>query len=190
MIRFPHPNSLRPPVDAETHPARRALGVLVVALMLFALAAPAATARAQTSSFTLSGLGGRVGLVSPEDLDSVLGVGFHLEFMRPGTHWHFSPEVRYWKDDPLSDTNLNLNAFYHFAESGRISPYLGVGAGVHIYSFDVDDVDGETEFGANLLGGVLLPVHEDAHVFLEGRYVITDLSQFDLLIGLTVPLAE
>ena len=165
----------------------RSTTVPLVALVALLLLAPG-PAQAQ-ENFTLSGIGGRVGITEPEDGDTAFTAIFHLEFMRPGTQWHISPEVRYWSEDVVSDLNPNLNVFYHFAESGRASPYVGAGVGIHIYDVDIEGVDGENDLGMNLIGGLLIPVGANAHLFAEGRYVVSDLEQLDVLAGLTVPLA-
>jgi len=156
-------------------------------LALLVVLAPALARSAE--SFTLTGVGGRLGMVDPEGGDSTLGVGFHVEFAKPGSRWHISPEILYWKDDPLRDVNVNLNVYYHFLPPGRITPYLGAGGGLHFYDLDVEGVDGETDPGLNLLGGFRFPLSNNAHLFAEARYVATDLDQFQIFGGFTVPLA-
>lgn len=166
---------------------KRTILSTLTALSLCGLALTAAPARAE--GFTFSGIGGRIGPTWPEDSDdTALAAVFHLEFMQPGTHWHISPEFRYWKEGVFRDANPNLNAYYHFAPAGRVSPYLGAGLGVHFYDVDVQGVDGETDLSGNLLGGVLFPVGDMTHFFAEARYAITDLAQFDVLAGFTVML--
>lgn len=169
---------------------RTSLAARSVILAMGAFAVVPAAAQSESRGFTFSGIGGRAGIVQPEDGDTQPVVLFHMEFMRPGSRWHISPEVRYWSDDPLSDLNLNVNAFYHFAATGGPSPYVGLGAGVHFYSFDSDAIDGETDPSLNVLGGFRFPVGSAAYVFAEARYAITDLNQLDVLGGFTVPLAE
>jgi len=43
------------------------------------------------------------------------------------------PGFIYWASDGLSDVNPNFDLYYHFAPAGRVSPYLGGGAGLHFY---------------------------------------------------------
>lgn len=162
---------------------------LLIALSLGGIVATASPAPAQ--GFTFSGIGGRIGPTWPEDSDdTALAAIFHLEFMKPGSRWHFSPEFRFWEEGLVTDLNPNLNAFYHFSETGRVSPYLGAGFGVHFYDFDVPGVDRETDLSGNLLGGILFPVGARAHLFAEARYAITDLAQFDVLGGFTIHLID
>lgn len=168
---------------------RRTLLATLFALSLCGSAV--APAVAQQQGFTISGIGGRIGPMWPEDADdTALAAIFHLEFMKPGTRWHFSPEIRYWEEGVLQDVNPNLNAFYHFAPTGHVSPYLGAGLGVHFYDIQVSGVDGETDLSGNILGGLLFPVGQHAHLFAEARYAITDLAQFDVLAGFTVRLTR
>jgi hypothetical protein len=158
------------------------MGLLVLMVLL-------APALARSQSFTLTGIGGRVGMVDPEGGDSTVGLGFHLEFAKPGSRWHLAPEILYWSDDPLTDVSVGVNGYYHFLPPGRVTPYVGAGAGIHFYSFDVEGVDGETDAALNLLGGVRFPLGENAHLFAEVRYVATDLDQVQAYGGFTVPLA-
>lgn len=152
---------------------------LALALVLLL---PAAT---HAAAFDFSGVGGKAGVVIPEDGDNALALGLHFEFERPGSQWHIAPEVIYWSEDIISDTNVNLNAYYHFRPSGQASPYLGGGVGLHLFSFDAPGADDETEFSVNGIAGMRFPAGENAYFFAEGRYVAMDLSMFELLAGLT-----
>ena len=138
-------------------------------------------------AFGLSGIGGRVGGVDPEGADGSVLVGGHLEFEESGTQWHIQPGAMYWSADGLSDFNPNLDVMYHFNRSNEVSPYLGAGAGVHFYSFDVPGPNNnDTDMGANLFGGVVIP-SSSFRMFIEGRYVASDRSQASINGGFTVP---
>lgn len=138
-------------------------------------------------AFGLSGIGARVGGVDPEGADGSVLVGGHLEFEESGSKLHLQPGVMYWSSDRLSDFNPNFDVMYHFARSSEVSPYVGAGAGLHFYSFDVPGPnDSDTDLGANLFGGVLLPSNS-LRMFIEGRFVASDRSQASINGGVTMP---
>ncbi len=146
------------------------------ALTLCLLHAPA-------SAYELSGGGGRIGLANPDDINSTVMVGGHLEFEQPGTRVHIQPNLMYWKSQGLSDVNPNLDLYYHFRRAGRPSPYLGAGLAVNMrHERDTDHSD--TELGANALGGLRFP-GESNNLFLEGRVTAAKDPQVALLGGIT-----
>jgi hypothetical protein len=141
---------------------------------------------APASAFALEfeGVGGRLGFVDPEAGDGGFALGAHVEFEHQGSYWHFRPNVMWWNGDPLGGMNVNLDAFYHFGPQTRTVPYLGAGLGLN--SVDVDGPgEGETDPAINLFGGVQFPASERATLFLEGRYVASDLNQAGIFFGFT-----
>lgn len=156
---------------------RSGLGVLF-AFMLIAAGAGSAHA------FDLTGIGGRIGSTDPDGRDGTLAGGAHLEFEEMGSRWHLQPNFIYWSSDGLSDANANFDVYYHFDRAGRVSPYLGGGAGVHFYGADGPGDPG-TDLGLNLMGGLLIPA-SGANFFVEGRYVASDRSQTALYGGVTL----
>ena len=151
---------------------------LVILVALLAIAPDAMALRS-------AGLGGKVGLVSPDVGDNEIVFGFHWLFEQPNTLWRFSPELMFWSADQVSDVIFNVNAYYDFMPYDRISPYAGAGLGLHIYNFDVEGVDNTTDLALNLLGGVRGPAFRAAEWFAEARYVITDNEQLMFLVGMT-----
>ncbi len=133
-------------------------------------------------AFTLHGIGGKAGVTDPENGDMTPVGSIHLEFEQGGTRWHMLPSVRFWSENGVSDVNPNLDFYYHFMPPGAITPYLGAGVGVHAYS--VDHGENNTDLGANVFGGLRFPASH-VHFFAEARYAATDLSQFDLVGGIT-----
>ncbi|HEX7078481.1 MAG TPA: hypothetical protein VF363_08665 [Candidatus Eisenbacteria bacterium] len=151
-------------------------------LALIAWANPAA-------SYGLSGVGGELGSLDPEHSGDGLAVGSHLEFEQQDSRVHLEPGFVYWANDGLSDFNPNFDLYYHFADPGSVSPYVGAGAGLHVYSFDGPGSGPGTDPGANFFGGVLFP-SASARFFIEGRYVATDRSQASVMGGVTLPLTR
>lgn len=153
----------------------------VIAMTL--LAAGAGSAHA----FGLTGIGGRIGSVDPDGRDGTLAGGAHLDFERAGSQLHIQPSFIYWSSNGLSDANPNFDLFYHFAPAGRVSPYLGGGAGLHFYGTDGPGDPG-ADLGLNLFGGLVIP-SPGASFFMEGRYVASDRSQAAIYGGVTLPLS-
>jgi len=150
-------------------------------ILIVGLAALAAPAGAQ--SYRLSGFGGKVGYTTPENLDGTMLLGGHLEFERSDSRVHVIPSLMYWSVNDVSDLNPNLDLYYHFEPEGAVSPYLGTGLGVHRVSND-RVTRSNTDLGANIFGGLRFPAAM-SHAFVEGRYTISDVSQFGVLAGMT-----
>jgi Outer membrane protein beta-barrel domain len=151
------------------------LACMCIAAM-FATSSPA-------SAFGLTGFGGKLGYLTPEDLDGTMVVGAHLEFEQHDSRLHFIPSLMYWKANNLSDASANADFYYHFVREGLIAPYLGAGLGVNFFNNDGSN-QSDTKLGANLFGGVRLPA-PGHHYFFEGRYTASDVSQFSVLGGIT-----
>jgi len=157
----------------------------IVALLVLALACLYAPSTA--SAYGLSAIGARIGSVDPDGAGSALEIGGHLEFEQSGSRLHMQPGVMYWSSDNVSDVNPNFDLMYHFASAGRVSPYVGGGAGLHFYNVDTPfGSSGNTDLGANMFGGVLVPM-SDVRLFGEARFVASDRSQFGITGGVTMP---
>jgi opacity protein-like surface antigen len=135
------------------------------------------------SAFGLTGLGGKLGFMAPENLDGTMVVGGHLEFEQHGSRVHLVPGLMYWKSNNVSDLAANADLYYHFSPEGVITPYVGAGLGLNFLSNERSS-DSTTKLGANLFGGLRIPA-ANLHYFFEGRYTASDLSQFALLAGVT-----
>lgn len=135
------------------------------------------------SAFNLTGFGGKLGYLTPENRDGTLAVGAHMEFERSGSRVHLIPSVMYWKADDLSDLSANADLYYHFFPEGQITPYLGAGLGLNAYHSDGSN-QSDTKLGVNLIGGFRFPA-PSVHYFLEGRYTAGSVTQFGILGGIT-----
>jgi hypothetical protein len=153
--------------------------VLAVALLLLVPVLVAPSARA----FGLSGWGGKVGIIDPEGGSTGPVFSAHLEYEQPGNAWHLLPSVTFWDSNRMSGLGANFDMYYHFVSEGSASPYLGAGVGVTHVSFDGVD-EGSTRLGANLFGGLRFPT-TTGHLFLEGRYTASRISQVGVLGGIT-----
>jgi hypothetical protein len=150
--------------------------IIAAVLLLLGLGTPAVS-----RAFGVSGFGGKIGYVAPEDLDGTLTIGAHVELERPGSRLHLLPNLMYWSSDRVSDLNPNFDLYYHFNAEGLLTPYLGAGLGLHAVS--VDD-NSDLDLGANIFGGMRFP-GPSTHYFIEGRYAATDFPHFALVGGMT-----
>lgn len=139
------------------------------------------------SAYEMSGVGGRIGYTTPENLDGTAAMSVHAELEQSGTRLHFMPNLSYWNVDHVSDVCPNLDAYYHFGPDGKVSPYLGGGLGINFVhdrrAFRSDD----TNLGMNLLGGLRFPGSNDSprRYFLEGRFTASDVNQVAVMTGVT-----
>jgi Outer membrane protein beta-barrel domain len=134
-------------------------------------------------AFGMSGVGGKLGLLTPENGNGTMAISGHLEFEEPGTAWHVLPSVMYWNEGGVSSLSANGDVYYHFRPEGMTTPYLGAGLGIN--RFDFEGTSGSnTELGLNLFGGVRFPMGTN-HLFVEGRYTASDISQTSVLGGVT-----
>ena len=142
-----------------------------------------AVSPAVSHAFGLAGAGGKVGLVDPEGGDGAPAVSAHLEFDQAGTAWHMMPSVMFWDSDRLTGLSGNFDMYYHFVPAGVATPYAGAGVGVNHFDFSGPG-NGSTRLGLNLFGGLRFPARS-SHLFLEGRYTSSRISQISLLGGVT-----
>lgn len=134
-------------------------------------------------AYGLSGIGGKAGIINPEDRDGTALLGVHFEFARAGTRLHLLPNLMFWSSDGTTDINPNFDFYYHFGQEGVITPYLGAGLGLHMRD-ESGRRDDETDLGVNFFGGMRFPAR-GSHFFVEGRHTASDLSQTSILGGVT-----
>lgn len=157
---------------------RTSLAVLVTAALAAVLLAPG-----PAGAYGFSGAGGKLGYANPEHLDGTASVSVHAEFEKPDSRLHLLPNLGYWNVDHVSDVNPNMDVYYHFIREGKVTPYVGGGLGLNIVHRDRID-DTSTDLGMNVMGGLRFPGRSN-HVFVEGRYTASDVSQVSLLTGIT-----
>jgi len=168
----------------------------------------AADASAQ-ASVSLRGIGLKVGVVNPEDLDATLGLGlvFDLGTLHPNVA--FESYAGYWSQTEdaygaefgVRDFSFGAKAKYMFKTSNpTVQPYAGGGLGLHFMNAhaDVDPVyfggtlvfpgssvsDTETKLGVDLGGGLRIDRGSQFSFFGEGWFsIVSDISQFSLMVG-------
>lgn len=152
--------------------------------LLFSLAVMLLTVSPAVShAFVLAGGGGKIGFIDPEGGDGAPAVSAHLEFDQSGTAWHMMPSVMFWDSNGMNGLSANFDMYYHFVPEGVATPYAGAGVGINHYDFSGPG-NGSTRLGLNLFGGLRFPTGS-SHLFLEGRYTSSRISQIGLLGGIT-----
>jgi len=160
---------------------RNQLSIMYALAALLVLAAVAAPRSAH--AFDYSGVGGKLGYSSSEDLDGTATLGVHAEMDQMGTRLHLMPNMMYWRVNGVRDLSPNFDVYYHFNPEGRMTPYLGGGLGLNFYRNDRLDRD-NSALGLNLMGGFRFP-GSTTHYFVEGRYTASDIPQASVLAGVT-----
>lgn len=163
------------------HPRTRIDGRMLLCLGL--LLAGLCLAPAAGLAYDMTGAGGKMGFISPEDLDGTVMIGGHLEFEKPDSRLHLVPNLMFWSVDHTSDVNPNFDVYYHFNTQGRTTPYVGGGLGLNVTNSDFPDRS-STSLGANVIGGLRFPGGSN-HYFVEGRFTASDISQVAVVGGIT-----
>ncbi len=151
------------------------------ALVGLALVAASMLLAGQALALTYNGVGGRLGVTSPDDLNSTTELGVHAQLDQPGTRMAFQPSLMYWKSEDTRDVNPNLDLTYRFEPRRTVHPYLGGGLGLN---FVDDSFSSSTEAGMNLLGGVSFPSTGHDY-FIEARHTVSDVSRTAVMAGIT-----
>jgi hypothetical protein len=142
---------------------------------------------AAADSFSLAGVGARVGYVNPESLHGTTHYGLHTEFARPSSRFSLMPSGFAWTARGNTSLNLNLDACYRLTTQSLSTPYVGVGVGA--FQRRVDAETSETAAGFNLFGGFLFPSTEGRY-YVEARYAATEFGQLSVLGGATFHLPD
>jgi opacity protein-like surface antigen len=124
---------------------------------------------------------------------SEAGVGIHGTYPLTDLFLGAVSFTYFFPDEDIDFWDVNVNGHYLIQIEGNVTPYLGAGINYSRISFDVPDVPfldsvSNSEFGFNLLGGAILGLGNAARLFAEGRYVVSDLDQFIVTIGLSFPI--
>jgi opacity protein-like surface antigen len=190
---------------------KRIILVLCAALCM----AAAQNAMAQ-SDLGLKRVGGTIGIVDPENLDTVLGFGLLGDW---GT---ITPDIRleshldYWSksetlygggEASMRDVALGARGRYFFHVSGSaVRPFAGAGLGLHFLhaevSFPAQDLggtiipamtvgDSSTKLGLDLGGGIETALSPRTDLLADLWYgMVSDVNQLSMRIGLTYKLGS
>jgi len=184
---------------------KRVSTALAVAALCTLLAADASA----QANLSLRGIGLKVGVVNPEDLDAALGLGliFDLGTIHPNiafesyTGFWSQTEEAYGVEFGVRDFSFGAKGKYMFQTSNpTLQPYAGAGLGFHIMNAHADiapvyfgstlvypgssESDTELKLGMDLGGGLRIDRGSQFSFFGEGWFsIVSDISQFSLMIG-------
>jgi hypothetical protein len=168
-----------------------------------------AFAGAAQASLALEGVGGHVSIVSPDNVDATIGIGFLMDMGFVGTQFGMETFAAYWSqtesgfgvEASVSDFVIGGRGKYRFLTSSpSLHPYVGAGLGLHFVTAGVEiapiDLGGvvipgesfeDTEFrlGLDLGGGLAFDVG-DRVALLGDSWVslVEDVSQFTVRLGM------
>ena len=149
---------------------------------LFMVAALPAIALAQSSGGTgpvATAWGPRFGFSSGPDQ---FVFGAQLDFGEVAPALTLTPNVDIGLGDNFTTVALNGDLHYHFRVKGSLwRPYVGGGLGITFASSD--GAGSDTDFGAAILGGAIVPTQSGSRFFVEGKLGLGNIADFKLLIG-------
>ncbi len=188
-------------------------GMLVLAAAAFCtLASQNAIAE---SDIGFKGVGARLGLVSPEDLDMTVSVGGFVNLGTVAQRVRLEPYMDYWSQSEssfgaevsLRDFALGTKGLYNFpVSSPKIRPFAGAGLGMHFLKakVSVPDIDlggtiipgytledSQTQLGLDLGGGIATGVSPTTDLLAEMWYTaVSDANQFAIRVGVEFKLGQ
>lgn len=189
-------------------------GILVLTAAAFcALAAQNAIAE---SDIGFHGVGARLGIVSPEDLDMTVGFGGFVNLGTIEQRVRLEPYFDYWSQSEstfgaeasIRDLALGMKGLYNFpVQNPKLRPYAGVGLGLHFLKAEVTvpDIDlgggliipgytledSATELGLDLGGGIATSVSPSADLLGEVWYTaVSNASNFAIRAGVEFKLGR
>ena len=98
--------------------------------------------------------------------------------------WSFVPNVEYVFIDNGSQFNFNFDFQYHIRTDSRFEFWAGAGPAIIHVDPENELLDSETDFGANLFGGVGFPLR-DARIlpYVQPKLILADNVEFVLAFG-------
>jgi len=158
------------------------------------------------------GIGGKLGLVDPENIDSVIGFGVFGDFGEIAENIRLEGNLDYWSksygsgdfDLSISDLAFTGTVKYVFPTSNEaFRPFAAGGLGVHFVKgkgeykgsnpyLEVSEYsDTKTKIGIDLGGGVFYGISEKVDLLGELRYrLVSDVNQLTLQIGAMYKLGD
>jgi opacity protein-like surface antigen len=176
--------------------------ILVLVLGLGALISHEASAQ---SDMGLKRIGATIGYVSPEDLDGTFGFGVFADLGTITPKIGLDAHLDYWSETQegfgaeasIHDIVLGSRAKYLFQlKDSSIRPFAGGGLSMHFLKAKVsfsdpnfgtmEEEDSTTKLGLDLGGGLATSLSEQIDFHAETWYVISDIDQFSLRMGLSM----
>jgi hypothetical protein len=179
---------------------------LIIALVAFCTILSSGAAHA---ALALEGVGGHVSIVSPDNVDGSVGLGFLMDMGFVGTQYGLETYAAYWSNTEsafgaeasVSDFLVGGRGKYGFiTASPSLHPYVGAGLGLHYVTASVDIAsynfggvivpgssvsDSEVKLGVDLGGGMTWDAGDRVSLLSDAWFtIVSDVSQFTLRLGL------
>jgi len=146
-------------------------------------------AAVQAQGVRLSGIGGRLGFVKPENIDGTFGIGFHADLGQIIPNLTLYPSIEYWEENAdigpfdvdVSQLALNGDLRYYFPLAGDSKVDVFAGGGLAILFND----PGDNDVGVNAIAGIDVPLSKSWVAGGELRFVINDDTVFKIMAGIT-----
>lgn len=159
------------------------------------------------SNMGLKAIGVRGAFVNPEDLKSTAGFGVFADLGTITGSIGVETHVDYWSQSEdvtgvkssVHDIALGARGKHTFAlQNTGIQPFIGTGVSVHFLNAKVTDsndpslsgTDSSTKIGLDLGGGIAAQLTDQIDFRTEAWYVMSDMSQFSLNMGLAMKLGS
>lgn len=150
----------------------------VVLFVIAALLVASTPAAAQLNS-----AGFRAGISSDPDQ---FVMGGQLEFGPFARNFTVVPSLELGFGDNITTFQFNGDGYYHFdVRDPSWNPYVGMGLALAFYDWDGGS---QTEFGANINGGVRFKLQNASAIFAELRIGIADIPELKVVGGWNFPL--
>ena len=176
--------------------------ILLCSLIMGALMSHEANAQ---SDLGLKRIGATIGYVSPEDLDGTFGFGVFADLGTITPTIGLDAHLDYWSESQedfgtevsIHDIVLGARGKYLFQlKNSSIRPFAGTGLSMHFLNAKVtfsdpnfgtmEESDSSTKLGLDLGGGLATSISEQVDFHAETWYVISDIDQFSLRMGLSM----
>ena len=178
--------------------------ILLVTVLIGVLVSSHASAQ---SNFGLKAIGATVAFINPEDLSSTAGFGVFADLGTITPKIGMETRVDYWSQtedvmgvkSSVHDIIVGGRGKYMFElQNTSIRPFIGAGVSMHFLNAKVTDStnptlntdDSETKVGLDLGGGISTGLTERIDFRTEAWYVVSDMSQFSLNMGLAMKLGS
>ncbi|UCF04132.1 MAG: outer membrane beta-barrel protein [bacterium] len=182
--------------------------VVLISLVLCAFISSNAFAQ---SNLAFSGIGVKIGLVDPDDVDAALEFGIFTDLGRITSSISLESYVNFWsKTEDITgggefyvrDFIIGAKSKYIFSTANpTIRPFAGAGLGFHILQSGVDipaidlgggmiipavsEDDTEIKIGLDIGGGILVDLNQSWAIQGETWYsIVSDISQIAIQVGL------
>lgn len=181
---------------------RSLFGSILVCGMLCSAVSPGYT----QAELGFNGVGGKLGLVDPENVSSVVGFGLFAALGTIAPNIHLEGNLDYWSKSEgaagaevsFRDLTLGGTVKYMFpSQNSQITPFVVGGLGFHFFRSKVSlgpfgsASDSETKIGIDVGGGAVYKATPAVDILAELRYrLVSDINQLCIMAGVLYSLTQ